>query len=61
MANFGLGYNEYKAIEIRELMEAVASGTPAWPTFRDGWKIMQIVDACVESSRTRRWVDVSDF
>ena len=61
VANFGLGYNEYKAIEIRELMEAVASGEPAWPTFRDGWKIMQIVDACVESARSRRWVDVSDF
>ena len=61
VANFGLGYNEYKAIEIRELMEAVASGKPAWPTFRDGWKIMQIVDACVESAQTRRWVDVSDF
>ena len=61
VANFGLGYNEYKAIEIRELMEAVASGKPAWPTFRDGWKIMQIVDACVESARTRSWVDVSDF
>ena len=61
VANFGLGYNEFKAIEIRELLEAVASEKPAWPTFRDGWKIMQIVDACVESARTRRWVNVSDI
>ena len=61
MANFGLGYNEFKAIEIRELLEAVASEKPAWPTFRDGWKIMQIIDACVESASARRWVNVSDF
>ena len=59
VANFGLGYNEFKAIEIRELIEAVASGRPVWPSFRDGWKIMRIVDACIESALTRRWVELS--
>ena len=61
VANFSLGYNEFKAIEIRELIEAVAAGRPAWPSFRDGWKIMRIVDACVESAKTRRWVNVADI
>jgi len=58
VANFSLGYNEFKAIEIRELIEAVAAGTPAWPTFRDGLKIMRIVDACIVSSQSRQWVTV---
>jgi predicted dehydrogenase len=58
VANFGLGYNEYKAIEVRELMLAVAAGKPSWPSFRDGWRIMQVVDACVASARDRRWVTV---
>jgi len=59
VANFGLGYNEYKSIEIRALMTAIAAGAQAWPSFRDGWRIMQIVDACVKSSATRQWVKVS--
>ena len=39
-------------------MLAVAAGKPSWPSFRDGWRIMQIVDACVASARDRRWVTV---
>jgi predicted dehydrogenase len=58
VANFGLGYNEYKAIEIRELIEAIAGNRDVWPSFEDGWKIMRVVDACVESARTRSWVKV---
>lgn len=60
VANFALGYNEFKAIEIRELIEAVAAGKPVWPSFRDGWKIMRIVDACVSSARTRSWINLTD-
>jgi predicted dehydrogenase len=58
VANFGLGYNEYKAIEIRELIEAIAGNRIVWPSFEDGWKIMRVVDACVESARRRSWVKV---
>jgi predicted dehydrogenase len=58
VANFGLGYNEYKAIEVSEVVRAVATGQPAWPTFADGHEIMQIVDACFASSMTRGWVTV---
>ncbi len=58
VANFGLGYNEFKAIEIAEVVESVATGKPAWPTFVDGHAIMNVVDACFRSSRERRWVKV---
>jgi predicted dehydrogenase len=58
VANFGLGYNEFKAIEVAEVVEAVATGKPAWPTFTDGHEIMKIVDACFSSSRERRWVSI---
>ena len=58
VANFGLGYNEFKAIEIAEVVESVATGKPAWPTFADGQAIMNVVDACFRSSRERRWVKV---
>ncbi len=58
VANFALGYNEYKAIEVSEVVRSVATGKPAWPTFGDGYEIMQIVDACFESSAKRQWVRV---
>lgn len=58
VANFGLGYNEYKAIEVSEVVRSVATGKSAWPTFTDGSEIMQVVDACFESSDKRQWVRV---
>ena len=58
VANFGLGYNEFKAIEVCEVIEAVATRQLAWPTFRDGQEIMKIVDACLLSSARRAWVSV---
>ncbi len=61
VANFGLGYNEYKLIEIAEVVRSVAKGTPCWPTFSDGLHITQLVEACLESSSRRQWVKVKDL
>lgn len=58
LPNFALGYNETKIIEAAEVIRSVTSGTPMWPTFDDGHHICQIVDACMESSRRRAWVDI---
>jgi len=54
-----LGYNETKRIEAAEVIESIVTGKPMWPTFEDGHRIIQIVDACFESSNGRRWVDIS--
>ena len=51
-------YNEFKAIEVAEVVESVATGNPVWPTFADGHEIMKVVDACFRASRERRWVKV---
>ncbi len=58
LPNFSLGYNEMKIIEIAEVVRSVATDTPMWPTFETGHHICQIVDACMESSRLGRWVDI---
>lgn len=58
LPNFGLGYNETKIIEAAEVVQSIVKGTPMWPTFETGHHICQIVDACMESSRLRRWVDI---
>jgi predicted dehydrogenase len=57
--NFALGYNETKRIEAAEVIESITTGNAVWPTFEDGHRIIQIVDACFESSKARRWVDIS--
>lgn len=56
--NFALGYNESKMIEVAEVVRSVATGEALWPTFESGHHIAQIVDACLESSRLRQWVQI---
>lgn len=58
VANFALGYNEFKAIEVSEVVNSASTGKPQWPTFEHGYEIMKIVDACFRSSKERAWVNV---
>ena len=59
LPNFALGYNESKIIEVAEVVRSIVSNRPMWPTFETGHHICQIVDACMESSAQKRWVDIS--
>lgn len=56
--NFALGYNESKMIEVAEVVRSIATGEAMWPTFESGHHIAQIVDACLESSNLRQWVQI---
>lgn len=56
--NFALGYNESKMIEVAEVVRSIATGEAMWPTFESGHHIAQIVDACLESSKLRQWVQI---
>ena len=58
VAGLGLGYNDYKAIEAREMLVAVAEGRPAFPDFAFGWRVQRVVDACLRSHREGAWVRV---
>ena len=58
LPNFGLGYNESKIIEAAEVVRSITTNQPMWPTFETGHHICQIVDACMASSRLKRWVDI---
>lgn len=58
LPNFGLGYNETKIIEAAEVIRSIVKGEAMWPTFDTGHHICQIVDACMESSRLKRWVEI---
>jgi len=54
----GLGYNDYKAMEAREMIEAVAAGRPAYPDFAFGYRVQRVVEACQRSHAERAWVKV---
>ncbi|MDB5612827.1 MAG: oxidoreductase [Devosia sp.] len=58
LPNFSLGYNESKIIEAFEVIRSITTNTLAWPSFETGHHICQIIDACMESSQTRSWVDI---
>ncbi|MGJ8629323.1 MAG: Gfo/Idh/MocA family protein [Sulfitobacter sp.] len=58
LPNFALGYNESKIIEVAEVIRSITSNQPMWPTFENGHHISQIIDACMESSKLKRWVEI---
>lgn len=44
---------------MREWVRAIRSGQPAAPSFADGAKVQEVLDAVARSSQQGRWIDVS--
>ena len=55
----GAGFQDSLNNEIYEVVRAVASNTPIVPSFLDGWRVSQVIEAIQESSVNREWVDIS--
>lgn len=60
LANFGLGYNEMKALEASQVIQSILDGNQHWPTFADAKRIVALVDACMISHETRHWEQVKN-
>jgi predicted dehydrogenase len=43
----------------RQFVDAVLDGFPAEPTFEDGWRVQEVIDAVLTSDRRKCWVSVS--
>ncbi|MBB4038594.1 putative dehydrogenase [Microvirga flocculans] len=54
----GLGFNDLKVIECRELMRRIAGETAHLIAFEDGIRIERTVDAMARSAHEGRWVEV---
>lgn len=54
----GTGYQDQIIIEARDFLQAIATGRPGWPTFRDGMEVNRVIDAAWRSQETGGWVDV---
>ena len=51
----GIGFNDLKVIEAAHLLEAIATGTPAWPDFAEGQRVEAVCEAIARSAESRRW------
>lgn len=54
----GTGYQDQIIIEQRDFLQAIATGEPVWPTFRDGLAVSRVVETAFAASEDGRWHDV---
>ena len=57
-AGICLGYADQKTIEAYHTIKCVAENKPCEIDFRFGAKVMQVIDAVLQSAETRQWVSV---
>ena len=53
-----IGLHEQKAIEVRNLFEAILEEREAYPSFAEGWSVVEVLAAAERSHTERRWVPV---
>jgi predicted dehydrogenase len=56
----GLGINDLKIIEARNLLRSIQDDTPIFSDFRNGWRVQTIVDAVERSHEEQAWVNVRE-
>jgi predicted dehydrogenase len=51
-----IGFNDLKAIEARDFLQAVAGGPQKGPDFHEGYEIQKLVDLAYRSAREKQWL-----
>ncbi|WP_305856690.1 Gfo/Idh/MocA family protein [Balneatrix alpica] len=57
----GLGYNDMKVVEVRDLIEGIAADRPMWPDFRAAYQVNRVLDAVELSHAEQRWVKLAEI
>jgi len=60
-AGHGIGFNDQKTVEVRDLINGIAADTPIWPDFEEGWKVSRVLDAIALSHEQGRWIQVQEL
>ncbi|OOF36214.1 Gfo/Idh/MocA family protein [Rodentibacter heidelbergensis] len=61
-AGHGIGFNDQKTVEIRDLINGIAKNSTAlYPDFEEGYKVSRILDAIALSCEQKRWVNVEEI
>ena len=57
----GLGINDLKVIEVRNLLRAIRTGGNASPDFAEGLRVQQVMSAIELAAASGTWVKVTDL
>jgi len=57
-AGHGIGFNDQKTVEIRDLINGIAAGDRMWPDFAEGLQVQKVLEAIAISATERRWMKV---
>lgn len=60
-AGHGIGFNDQKAVEIRDLVNGIAADDRMFPDFEEGYKISRVLEAIAKSAEEERWVGVNEI
>lgn len=52
-AGHGIGFNDQKAVEIRDLINGIAADDPMYPDFEEGYKISRVLEAIAKSAEEK--------
>lgn len=53
-----LGFNDLKAIEVRDFLNAIAGQPLVGPGFREGYEVQRLVESIYRSAREKRWIEI---
>ena len=54
----GLGINDLKVIEVRNLLRAIETDTEVYENFSNGCRVQQVVDAVERSAKGQQWTNI---
>ena len=57
----GTGYQDQIIIEAKDFLNAIETGKPVWPTFKEGLAVQQVIAAARASNGARSWTQVSEY
>lgn len=57
-AGHGIGFNDQKTVEIRDLINGLANDRKMYPDFEEGFKVSRVLDAIAQSCQKKCWIDV---
>lgn len=60
-AGHGIGFNDQKTVEIRDLINGLANDQAIYPDFAEGFKVSRVLDAIALSSVQKSWIKVNEI
>lgn len=60
-AGHGIGFNDQKTIEVRDLIDGLLNDKPIYPDFYVGYHVSRVLEAIALSASTKSWINVSDI